>query len=221
MKCLVMVNGFYGQLNGYKERIKKADSLWCVDGGANYAYQMQIVPDIIVGDMDSILPRVYDHYKALGVDFRQYPRKKDYTDTQLAISLISETGFDDITFLGSLGNRLDHTLANIYCGMEFCEKGGKIEHYNPDYSVFLVKDQLTLQGNIGDLVSVLALTEKATGVFEAGFEYPLENAVLYKKNPYAVSNVMQYKEASISIKEGIILIFHYRLGNGGKNYRFL
>ncbi|MGI6412624.1 MAG: thiamine diphosphokinase [Syntrophomonadaceae bacterium] len=216
MKCLVMVNGFYGQLNRYKEKIEKADSLWCVDGGANYAYQIQLVPDVIVGDMDSILPGVYHHYKALGVDFRQYPREKDKdytTDTQLAISLISEKGFDDITFLGSLGNRLDHTLANIYCGMEFCEKGGRIEHYNPDYSVFLVKDQLTLQGNIGDLVSVLALTEKATGVFEAGFEYPLENAVLYKKYPYAVSNIMQSKEASISIKDGMLLVFHYRLDN--------
>lgn len=209
MKCVVLANGKYGPLSEYRSVICPDDTLLCADGGANYAYEMGVIPSYIVGDMDSIRPEVREFYTAHQVQFRKYPRRKDFTDTQLALSLAEELGADEVLFLGTLGKRLDHTLSNLYCGIELAMMGKKIVHYAPDCAVYLIAQSLTISGQKGDMVSVLPLSEEARGVCEKGFEYPLDNVVLEKKNPYAVSNILAKSQGEISVEEGVLAVFHY------------
>jgi len=209
MKCMLLANGEYGDLELYKGVISGVDCVICADGGANYAYRLGLKPNYIVGDMDSINPEISGHYADSGTVVKKYPRSKDFTDTQLALSLAQEIGAREITLLGSLGGRLDHTMSNLYAGWEASERGIKVIHYTPQCMVYLLKGKLTLNGNKGDLVSVLALSERATGVYETGFEYPLDNVVLEMRNPFAVSNVMSASKAEIRAKSGMLLVFHY------------
>lgn len=209
MKCVVLANGEYGPLREYRCVIRPSDILLCADGGANYAYEMGLVPSYIVGDMDSIRPEVREHFATHQVQFRKYPRRKDFTDTQLALSLAEELGADEVVFLGTLGKRLDHTLSNLYCGIELAMMGKKVVHYAPDCAVYLTTKTLTICGQKGDMVSVLPLSEEARGVCEKGFEYPLDNVVLEKKNPYAVSNILAKEQGQISVEEGVLAVFHY------------
>lgn len=209
MKCVILANGDYGNIDSYKWLLKEADIILCADGGANYAYKMGITPAYIVGDMDSIHPPVVDYYKEQGVEFRRYPQRKDFTDTQLILALAEELNADEIVFLGSLGIRLDHTLANLYCGGELALKGIKVWHYTANYSAYLVNQEITISGEVGDIVSVLALTDEVKGVYEQGFEYPLQNVILKKWNPYAISNVLAENEGVIKVREGLLLVIHY------------
>jgi thiamine pyrophosphokinase len=209
MKCVILANGDYGNVDFYKGLLKEADIILCADGGANYAYKMGIIPAYIVGDMDSILPPVVDYYKEQGVEFRRYPQRKDFTDTQLILALAEELNADEIVFLGSLGKRLDHTLSNLYCGGELALKGRKVWHCTENYSAYLVNQEITISGEVGDIVSVLALTDQAKGVYEKGFEYPLQNVILKKWNPYAISNVLAENEGIIKVREGLLLVIHY------------
>jgi len=209
MKCVILANGDYGNVDFYKGLLKEADIILCADGGANYAYKMGIIPAYIVGDMDSILPPVVDYYKEQGVEFRRYPQRKDFTDTQLILALAEELNADEIVFLGSLGKRLDHTLSNLYCGGELALKGRKVWHCTENYSAYLVNQEITISGEVGDIVSVLALTDQAKGVYEEGFEYPLQNVILKKWNPYAISNVLAENEGVIKVREGLLLVIHY------------
>lgn len=209
MKCVIMANGDYGDTENYRWLVEEADVILCADGGANYAYEMGVVPAHIVGDMDSILPSVRDYFEEHKVPLKKYPRRKDFTDTQLILDMAEELGASEIIFIGSLGKRLDHTLSNLYCGAELALRGKKIWHYTPDCSVYLVNKEITVAGEIGDTVSVLALSDMARGVYEEGFEYPLENVVLEKWNPYAISNVLKEEKGVIKVKEGILLVLHY------------
>lgn len=209
MKCILLANGEYGDLALYKAVTAGADCVICADGGANYAYRLGLIPDYIVGDMDSVEPEVSAHYAGAGSVLKKYPRSKDFTDTQLALSLAQELGAREIILLGSLGGRADHAMANLYAGLTAAEQGIKVIHYTPQCRVYLLQGQLTLQGSPGDLVSVLALTESATGVYETGFEYPLDNVVMEMKNPFAVSNIMSASQAEIRVDKGILLVFHY------------
>jgi thiamine pyrophosphokinase len=215
MKCVILANGDYGDVDTYKWLLNEADIILCADGGANYAYEMGVTPAYIVGDMDSILPAVKDYYKEQGVDFRRYPQRKDFTDTQLILALAEELNADEIVFLGSLGKRLDHTLSNIYCGAELALKGKKVWHYTSNYSAYLVSKEITISGEVGNIVSVLVLTDQAKGVYEEGFEYPLKNVILRKWNPYAISNVLTENEGVIRVSEGLLLVIHYH-GNKGR-----
>lgn len=209
MKCVVLANGKYGPLSEYRKVIGLEDTVLCADGGANYAYEMGLIPQYIIGDMDSIKPEVKEHYNLHKVQFRKYPRRKDFTDTQLTLSLVEELGADEVLFMGTLGKRLDHTLSNLYCGIGLALMGKKIRHYAPDCIVYLTAHTLTITGNKGDLVSVLPLSERAQGVSEKGFEYLLDNVVLEKKNPYAVSNLLVEAQGEISVADGVLAVFHY------------
>lgn len=209
MQCTIMTNGEYAALFRYRSIVDNSELIICADGGANYAYQMEIVPAYIVGDMDSIRPKVLEHYTQLEVPILRYPKRKDFTDTQLALSLAEEKGADNITFLGSLGGRLDHTLSNLYSCMEMVQKGHHIIHYHPDYQVYLVNNCLELNGTVGDTVSVIPLTDIAQGVTEIGFEYPLQDVILETGNPYAVSNIMAASTSIIKVQEGMLAVFHY------------
>jgi len=209
MQCAIMTNGEYAALFRYRSIVDNSPIIICADGGANYAYQLEIVPTCIVGDMDSIRPKVLEHYTKLEVPFLKYPKRKDFTDTQLALSIAETKGADDIIFLGSLGGRLDHTLSNLYSCMDLVQKGKRIIHYHPDYQVYIINSHLELSGTVGDIVSVISLTDTAQGVTEIGFEYPLHDVVLENNNPYAVSNVMCAATATIQVQEGMLAVFHY------------
>lgn len=209
MKCVILANGDYGNVDSCKWLVNEADIILCADGGANYAYKMGVIPAYIVGDMDSILPQVRDYYKEQGVEFRKYPQRKDFTDTQLILALAEELNANEIVFLGSLGKRLDHTLSNLYCGGELALKGKKVWHYTADYAAYLVSAEITISGEVGDIVSVLVLTDQARGVDEEGFEYSLKNVILEKWNPYAISNVLAKNEGVIRVRDGLLLVIHY------------
>lgn len=209
MKFVVLANGEYGSLEGYRHIVGNEDIVLCADGGANYAYELGLVPAFIVGDMDSIKPEVKEYYTSHHVQVKKYPRRKDFTDTQLVLSLAEEMGADEIVFLGTLGKRLDHTLSNLYCGIELVQKGKKVVHFTPEYAVYLTNKVLEITGQKGDMVSVLPLSEQARGVCEKGFEYPLENVLLEKKNPYTVSNILAAEKGEICVEEGVLAVFHY------------
>lgn len=209
MKCIIMANGEYGELDNYECIVKEAEMIICADGGANHAYKMGLMPSYIIGDMDSISPEAKEAFSSKNTRFKKYPRRKDFTDFQLAISLADELGADQIYILGSLGKRLDHTLSNLYSGIELAEKGKKIVHYHPDCRAYLISQELELRGEKGDIVSVMALSEEARGVLEEGFEYPLDNVILEKKNPYAISNIISSEKGRIRVNEGILLVLHY------------
>ncbi|HZK43726.1 MAG TPA: thiamine diphosphokinase [Syntrophomonadaceae bacterium] len=209
MKCLILANGDYGDLEKYSKDIMKADVVLCADGGANYAYLLNIVPDYIIGDMDSINSKVKDFFLEKEVGFKKFPKKKDFTDIQLVVSLAEDLGANRILFLGTQGKRLDHTLSSIYSSMGASINAKEVTHYSPDCTVHIVSNHLKLAGNIGDIVSVLALTDEVNGLSHWGLEYPLDNVQLQKSNPYAISNILIANEAEIQIAHGIIAVLHY------------
>ncbi|NLB53477.1 MAG: thiamine diphosphokinase [Syntrophomonadaceae bacterium] len=210
MKCLLLANGEYGDITIYYSLVQQMDIVLCADGGANYAYQMGITPDCILGDLDSIDPQVKDYFISQKVLFKEFPPAKDFTDTQLTLELAWELGADEIICLGTLGGRLDHTMANLYSCMEAARQGKKIIHFGPQVTVYMITGPLRLRGRRGDTVSLIVLSEKAEGVTLQNFVYPLTDALLLKENPYAVSNRMADDTAEINLASGVIAVFHYR-----------
>jgi thiamine pyrophosphokinase len=87
MQCVILANGEYGNLENYRDIFKEDNIVLCADGGANYAYKLGLMPELIIGDMDSILSEVKEFYEAQGVPFQIFSKRKDFTDTQLAMSM--------------------------------------------------------------------------------------------------------------------------------------
>ncbi len=209
MRFVIMANGEYGELEYYEPFIRSADRLICADGGANYAYQLRLKPHVIVGDMDSIRPEVLSFYQEKLVPLKRYHRRKDFTDTQLAIDLAAEMGATEIVLCGTMGGRLDHSLSNLYAGIAATKNGVIICHVTAEGTIQLFDSLLEIEGAPGDTISILPLTETIEHVYTEGLEYPLNGEKLFNTNPYAVSNVLTGPKASVRIEGGIGALFHY------------
>ncbi len=212
-KALIMANGDYGSdIKWYLSRINEYHLVVCADGGTNAAMQIGIRPDIVIGDMDSIDKESRAKAKDCGASFVTFSSEKDSTDTDLAMRLVSRKGYDAVVIWGGTGSRLDHTLANLFCGTAILRSGMDIRFESPCLTVYFTDAELDFKGDIGDTVSVIPLGGSAKGVFLKGFKYPLNDAILNSDQSLGISNEMAKREASVTVKNGVLAVFHYLSG---------
>ncbi|NQS75585.1 MAG: thiamine diphosphokinase [Peptococcaceae bacterium] len=210
MKYLVITNGTYGDLDWYRSRIGKFEKKIVVDGGARRARQLGIIPDWIVGDMDSISEPDRRFMEEAGVSFELYPAEKDFTDTQIALRLAEREGGREIVIWGGTGSRLDHNLSNIFSALSFLARGIDVIFESPDLAVCFVRKQLVVPGKQGDTVSFIALSSEVSGVSLRGFKYPLNKATLKINWQWAVSNVITEENPLVRVESGILAVLHYK-----------
>ena len=114
-----------------KELIEKYPDRFIIvaDGGARLLMKYDLGADLLLGDLDSIGDYALDYIKEHKIEVKKFPAKKDFTDTELALSYLVDEGYKDIVILGALGTRLDHELANLLNLKKLYKKGisAKIE----------------------------------------------------------------------------------------------
>jgi thiamine pyrophosphokinase len=209
MKCLIMANGEYGALDWYRGRAQGYDRVIAADGGAGQALRLGVVPNWVVGDMDSLAQADREMLDGLGAVFCVYPPEKDDTDTQLALRLAHKEGADEIAVWGGTGDRIDHTLSSLFSAAGFAEQGIAIRFEHPRVTVYLVCGRLVVPGHEGDTVSLITLGNRAEGVSLDGFRYPLREAVLDYRRPYTVSNVIVEPNPCVRVTSGVLAVIHY------------
>lgn len=180
--------------------IPKNSFIIAADGGFETTQRLDITPDAVIGDFDSLgfIPKS-DRVAV-------FPVEKDDTDSMLAIKKGIEMGCDFFLIYGALGGRLDHTLANIQA-LEYLTKHGKTGILVGDTQAITVFKNSTLivDGVYGDDISVFSLSEKSLGVSISGTKYTLENSFLERSFPLGVSNKFE-KAAQISVKNGTLCV---------------
>lgn len=99
-----------------------------VDKGLEMLEQLDIEPDLIIGDFDSANDGIRAKYvTSPDAVVREkcvvLNPEKDFTDTHVAVLEAAKRGFTRALLLGATGTRLDHTLGNL--GLLFtCEQEG-------------------------------------------------------------------------------------------------
>lgn len=187
--------------------------LICADGGGEVALAWKLRPDWLVGDMDSISPASLEILQNTpGVQVKIVPVEKDETDLELALLTALELGARDITILGGLGGRLDHTLGNIYllAAAQLAEAGARARLLAEAEEVTVLRggEELELQGQPGELVSLIPLTPAAQGIRTGGLYYPLRGEPLYIGPTRGISNQFTGTSATISFEEGLLMVIH-------------
>lgn len=191
--------------------VSSADWLVAVDGGADTLSRMGVIPHLLVGDLDSISPRVRSELEAKGVEVRLLPTAKDETDTEAALRMVVERGADDIVVFGALGGpRLDHMVGNLLLLTSPLLAGKRVRLVDDWHEAYLAHGDAAIEGAAGDTVSLLPLTPRVEGVSTEGLLYPLAEATLLQASTRGVSNAMSSATARVTHGEGLLLIVHYR-----------
>ena len=206
MKIIVVAGGSLLNPHIFKAMVSRADRVVCADGGAAHLSSMGIVPHVIMGDLDSISPSHQRNFETAGVEFIRHPVDKDYTDTELAAQWAIKNGATDITFLGTTGTRMDHTLANIFLMEKIAAMGVTCSMVDDHNEIHLVQDQITLEKCPGIYLSILPITRKVTGITLTGLVFPLTNATLYRGDSTGISNRFEASTARISLETGLLMV---------------
>lgn len=207
-RALVIANGQWeDDRDFFYKLMESVDTLVCADGGAKHAFQLGLRPERIFGDLDSLDSELQREYQEMGVEFCQFPAKKDKTDTHLVIDHLIAAGFTEILLAGALGGRPDHLLGNLMLLNYGHEQGVMIKLITPTVEVQLLEGSLQVFGHYGDTFSLIPLDEVAKGVTLEGFKYPLLAHDIYRESTLGISNLIIAEEASVSIQEGRAFIF--------------
>lgn len=199
-RCFIFAAGtFYG----LRERPVPGDFVIAADAGYQTCLQGGVTPDLLLGDFDSM------EAPADFANIRRSPVEKDDTDTMLAVKTALDRGYDTVYIYGGTGGkRLDHTLANLQSLLYLRRHGARGWLYGDDFVWTAIENEsLTIQKTVEwGLFSAFCLGDRAEGVGETGFQYPLENAVLTPDFPLGVSNHFQEPEATITVRKGALIV---------------
>jgi thiamine pyrophosphokinase len=206
-RAVIFVNGIVQDYAWLRQRLREDDYLIGADGGARHCLALDLLPHVVVGDMDSLPQTILDEMIEKGVAVERHPVHKDKTDLELAIERAVRDGATEVILLGALGGRLDQTLANLLVS---ARRDWPVPILLADghqtAQVLRGGEQFTLNNPVGSLVSVVPLSQAVTGITYTGLEYPLTDATLTLGSTRGISNRIAHSPATISIESGVLLV---------------
>lgn len=192
-----------------KELIEKYIDRFIIvaDGGARLLKKYDFQANLLLGDLDSIGDEALSYVEKNGIEIKKFPAKKDFTDTELALSYLVDEGYKDIIILGALGTRLDHELANLL-NLKKLYKNGIKAKIEDDYNevIYVEEGSYDFEKTNKKYFSLISASDKLN-FSTKGLYYEVENLVIDFNNPSrAVSNEMVSNKATIKINYGSAFI---------------
>lgn len=185
----------------------EGDFVIAADGGLRALETLNIKPDLLIGDLDSL----GDHPLPDGIPLEKHPVEKDDTDTGIALAQGYAMGYRQFVLCGCAGGRVDHLIANFQTMARYSQLGADVRLIAPEYDAYTLSNgTLALPHRPeGTTVSIFCHGNQAEGVSIRGLYYPLDNYTLTCDHPLGVSNQHTNESAEISVRNGTLLIIQY------------
>lgn len=185
------------------ECARAAGFIVAADSGLDSCAKAGVVPDLVVGDMDSLSDA------ALLGGFPPdrvllFPRDKDETDTEIGLRILHERGWGQVTIAGGAGGRIDHLLG--VAGL-FEREAPPVRWITSREDLLLVDGEAVFLGWAGSTVSVFPVGERAGQLHSEGLKWPLDG-LEFKRGFCGISNVAQTERVLIRVGFGKLLVVH-------------
>ena len=175
------------------------------DGGLAHAHALGLDVQLAVGDFDSAPAAAVKAAEANGTRVERHPAEKDATDLELALDAALALDPERIVVLAGVGKRLDHLLSALLLLGSSRYEDVELDAVVGPARVHVIRRQRTLEGEPGELVSLLALHGPAEGVHTEGLAYPLDGETLEPGSSRGVSNEFVATTARVAVGKGILL----------------
>jgi thiamine pyrophosphokinase len=184
-----------------EEVLRAAGLVIAADSGFDLALRLGLLPDLLVGDLDSVSSS--PQLAAFPAErIRRYPRDKDETDAELGLRLFAERGFRKVVLVGGGGGRLDHLLA---VASLFERANPPAAWYTALERVERVDGEALLSGCLGLRVSFFPLGSGAGGLSSEGLKWPLDG-LEWPRGLGGVSNLVTADPARVRVRRGSLLM---------------
>lgn len=205
------------------EHAKEGRLTIALDGAADKMKSFGIIPDIILGDFDSIQDHDYWGIKQTftNIDVQSKPyrgrhnvlivpaKNQDLTDLEKAIIYCDQDQVTSILIINATDERMDHTLYNTRLLRKYHKDDRPLMIRTPTATLEYIKDGITeITGFPGDTCAIMAFPY---GYFTSrGLTYDVTNYPLEFGRSESVCNSLKEKTATIEITGEALVIHPYR-----------
>jgi thiamine pyrophosphokinase len=210
-RAIIFANGDLPDLKIGQALLRPDDFLIGADGGTVHIFKMGLIPDVVIGDLDSTSEPTLSKLTSSDIEINLYPADKNETDLELALTYAINSGYREILLLAALGGRLDHALSNIalLTDPRLLELNTRMDDGVEE--LFFCRDEAQVRGSSGDIVSLIPWGGAVTGIITENLKWPLHEETLLPYRSRGISNEMLAEQASIKIESGLLLVIHRRL----------
>ena len=226
--CVLVLGGQEPKADYIKEILKRANYIMAADSGASHVLSTHALPNLLVGDFDSLSHVDLKMCQEQNVETITMPAEKDATDGELVAEMAWTQGFKNVIILCANGDRIDHMLTNIFTMVKYAQKGQKIIFcFDNSWAIILTNDHgntvttqstLEIHNQIGQTVSLLALSKNVECVTTKGFKYSLTSSLDFGTS-LGMSNIVTQDHATIEVTGGdLLLIMNFEEDEISKYY---
>lgn len=180
------------------------------DSGLDRLDELDRIPHLVVGDLDSVSTAALERVRLLGVPVEDHPADKDATDTELAVMAAVERGYPSITVLSGGGDRLDHLMG--WLGVLAHPALAVVEHLDAwcdttHLQILHGPRHHRWHEDLPDhIVSLIPLGDICDGVTTTGLRWSLTRATLSRTSSRGVSNVIIDPSPQVSLMAGVLAV---------------
>lgn len=189
--------------------------LVAVDRGLGVMYDLNLVPDVFVGDEDSVSPRLLQGLGKQRTRVVRLPARKNVSDFEAALDLLRQDGrADPVLALAGLGGRVDHLMFNLQLAARYSGDFEAVAFEDGRCRVDMLCGKQTRHLAPGTTVSFIPM-EAGTEITLRGFEYPLTHMALVQGSTRTLSNVTRTEKQVITVAHGIVAMVAWKKPRSG------
>jgi thiamine pyrophosphokinase len=190
-------------LNGEKPKnipeLGHYSGIYSVDGAFHYLQELNIKPDLIMGDFDSIT-QLPDDIKHI------HTPDQNFTDFEKALKIIISQGIKKVDVFAANGLEQDHFLGNMTTALCYF-KQLDITFYDARQVYYFIQKKISFTQVKGKVISLFPFP-KAKNVTTTGLKYPLVKLNLNMvKNKIGTRNEAIDDVVTIKFTKGNLLVF--------------
>ena len=184
---VIICDGTFPKTEFPRYLIRTADFIICCDGAlrkflrhSRSIFGEERLPDLVIGDMDSLPASLKKKYGELIVQVDEQEHNDQTKAFRWAMENIPD--MDHIYIIGATGEREDHTIGNLSLLMEYARtydlagRGVEVEMVTDHATVFAATDTFEMDCGIGRRVSIFS-PDNSLKIRSEGLEWPLDNVV--------------------------------------------
>lgn len=203
--ALIICNGEMPRKKIITHLLKQNPFIICADGGANAAKKLGLVPDVIIGDFDSMNDSVREFYLQNGKTKFIHLRRQSDTDFEKALKLLVRKHFTRVIVIGATGKFTDHTFGNFSILMRYTNLLNT-KFIDAHFMIEKIEKRISFTTRIGSRISLIPFPV-ASGIRTKGLKYQLNDEELKFGDREGTCNVALKKNIFIEVKRGTLFLF--------------
>ena len=180
-------------------------TLIAVDSGLDHARSLQLKPDLLIGDLDSISTSGLQWASQQEIKVKEFPSDKDKSDFELALDYARGVS-NRLLAIGSDSGRVDQLFGMI------ASLASAAPHFDSCHALIgktyctFTTGEANIHRKNGAIVSVFAMGGIADGVSLRGFRWELAEATLLPGSSLGLSNELNGDIGKISVRKGTLVV---------------